>query len=221
MPYPPEHRERTRKKILRSARALFNRHGFAQVKIDDVMEHAGLTHGGFYSYFKSKSELYAEAISLALWRGDGVVDGVNVDFSAGDAARQVIVEYLSREHADDVDGSCPMVTLPADVARGGDPVVRAAFEKVFTSMASLFAETLSREGRPNPNRALAIASVCVGAMVVARAMANEKLANSIREAARVTALELGGWTERQPRRKRPRRSARGEAALKPRTRGVH
>ncbi len=207
MPYPPDHRARTRKNILRAARTLFNRHGFSQVKIDDVMRQAGLTHGGFYSYFENKSELYAEAVGLALsetpwsrW------DGVDVDFSSRDAARQVIVAYLSREHLDDVDGSCPMVTLPGDVARS-DRVVRGAFEKVFRSMADLFDETLRREGRPDPNRALTIASICVGAMVVARAMASEKLAKSIREAAIETALELGGWKVPPTRRKQRQRSS--------------
>src|SRR5260370_40890701 len=69
MPYPPEHHARTRKNILRAARTLFNRHGFSQVKIADVMKQAGLTHGGFYSYFENKSELYAEAIGLVLRAG--------------------------------------------------------------------------------------------------------------------------------------------------------
>lgn len=205
MAYPPEHRDRTRKNILRAARTLFNRHGFSQVKIDDVMEHAGLTRGGFYSYFESKSELYAEAVRLVLaetpwsrW------DGVDVDFSASDAGRQVILAYLSREHEEDVDGSCPMVTLPGDVARS-DRVVREAFEEVFTSMADLFDESLKREGRPDRRRALAMASICVGGMVVARAMASEELAKSIREAAIETALALGGWSDQPVPRKRGKR----------------
>jgi AcrR family transcriptional regulator len=204
MPYPPEHREQTRRRILRSARELFNRHGFTQVKIDDVMKHAGLTRGGFYSYFDKKSDLYAEAVGLALaetpwsrW------DGVDVDFDARDAAEQLIVAYLSRQHADDVDGSCPMVTVPGDVARS-DRIVRAAFEKVFTSMAGLFEETLRHDRRPNKTRALAIASLCVGAMVVARSVQSDKLATSIREAAKATALALGGW-EAKPRGKAGRR----------------
>src|SRR5499425_870457 len=140
MPYPPEHRKETRARIIQSAQALFNRHGFTGVSIDEVMAHAGLTRGGFYSYFRTKSELYAEAVALALavtpwsrW------DGVSVDFTARDAARQVVDAYLSRQHLDDVEGSCPMVTLPGDVARSGTAVKRA-FEKVFTAMAGVFEE---------------------------------------------------------------------------------
>src|SRR5260221_12490820 len=54
MPYRPEHRERTRMRIVRSAMILFNRHGFESVSIDDVMAHAGLTRGGFYPPFETK-----------------------------------------------------------------------------------------------------------------------------------------------------------------------
>jgi AcrR family transcriptional regulator len=195
MPYPPEHRRQTRARIIRSAQALFNRHGFTGVSIDKVMEHAGLTRGGFYSYFRMKSELYAEAVALALavtpwsrW------DGVSVDFGARDAARQVVDAYLSREHFGDVEGSCPMVTLPGEVARSGK-AVRRAFENVFKSMAGLFEETLKREGRADRQRALGIATICVGGMVVARSVESAELADEIRAAARRTALQLGVWTK--------------------------
>jgi TetR/AcrR family transcriptional repressor of nem operon len=62
MPYPAGHRERMRKKIVESARRLFNRRGFENVSVDSIMAHAGLTRGGFYSYFDSKSDLYAEVL---------------------------------------------------------------------------------------------------------------------------------------------------------------
>src|SRR5450755_2366411 len=60
MPYPAGHRQATKKKIIDSARRLFNRHGFESVSITQIMAGAKLTHGGFYSYFKGKSDLYAE-----------------------------------------------------------------------------------------------------------------------------------------------------------------
>ena len=218
LPYPPERRRQTRARIIRSAQALFNRHGFTDVSIDEVMKHAGLTRGGFYSYFRTKSELYAEAIALALavtpwsrW------DGVSVDFAARDAARQVVDAYLSREHFGDIEGSCPMVTLPGDVARSGKGV-RSAFENVFKSMAGLFEESLKREGRANRQSALAIAAICVGGMVVARAVESNELADEIRAAARRTALQLGAWKEgraipsRSPGYTRQRPSGRPRAS---------
>ena len=193
MPYPPEHRGETRSRIIQSAQELFNRHGFTGVSIDEVMKRAGLTRGGFYTYFRGKSDLYAEAVAHALsvtpwsrW------ETMHVDFAARDAATQVINAYLSREHFDDVDGSCPMVTLPGDVARSGQ-IVKRAFDRVFTAMAGVFVEALRREGRPDRQLALAIAGICVGAMVVSRSVDSPQLADAIRSAARRAALELGGW----------------------------
>src|ERR1700726_360862 len=63
MSNPPRYRDQVRQRIVQSAAQLFNRHGFSAVSIDDIMAGAGLTRGGFYSYFQSKSELYAEAIN--------------------------------------------------------------------------------------------------------------------------------------------------------------
>jgi AcrR family transcriptional regulator len=206
MPYRPEHRAQIRTRIVRSARTLFNRHGFNGVSIDDLMAHAGLTRGAFYNYFHTKSDLYAEAVALALaeppserWAG------LRVDFNAIDAARQIIRGYLSRQHFEDVDGSCPMVAVPSDVSRS-DPVVKRAFEQVFKAMVALFEEGLRREGTGDRKRALAIAGICVGGMVVARSIESIELGDALRDAAMSTALQLGGWSET-----RPRRSARGAA----------
>jgi AcrR family transcriptional regulator len=214
MPYPADHRDRTRTRIVRSARTLFNRHGFEKVTIDDIMALAGLTRGGFYTYFKTKSDLYAEAVSLALsetpwsrW------DGVSVDFAAADAAQQLIRTYLSNQHLEDVDASCPMVALPGDVARS-DPTVKRAFEGVFAAMVGLFQESLSGNRSANRKRALAIAGMCVGGMVVARSIDSPGLAKALRDAAMDAALDLGGWSA--PRRRTPVRRKRSSHASRSR-----
>ena len=51
--------------IVKHAAKLFLEHGSA-VGIGDVMDDAGLTHGGFYRHFKNKDELIVEAVSAAL-----------------------------------------------------------------------------------------------------------------------------------------------------------
>ena len=196
MPHRPEHRENTRTRIVHGARTLFNRRGFDGVSIDELMASAGLTRGAFYSYFRSKSELYADAVALSLaetaW---SQWDGISVDFSAADAARQVVRAYLSRQHFDDVDASCPMVALPSDVARS-DRRVRKAFEDVFKAMVDLFDESLRRDGLRDRGRALAIAGMCVGGMVVARALDDLGLADALRESTEKIALQIAGWSLR-------------------------
>jgi AcrR family transcriptional regulator len=56
MPLPPNQKADSRMRILKSARYLFNRKGFAPVTIDEIMAEAGLTRGGFYKHFNTKEE---------------------------------------------------------------------------------------------------------------------------------------------------------------------
>ena len=90
MPYPAGHREEVKQKIIASARRLFNRGGFEGVSITEIMRGADLTHGGFYSYFHSKGDLYAEVMNCFFtdpnWKS--CWEGVRVDLSATDVAHK-------------------------------------------------------------------------------------------------------------------------------------
>ena len=192
MPYTPEHKERTRRTIVQSARRLFNRHGFNGVSIDEIMADAGLTRGGFYNHFGTKDELYAEVVKQVLTcrEGDGAspARGTRPLSNGG----EFIAAYLSQAHFEDRDNGCPLMALPSDVARGGDPVKRA-YRQVLEYMLQHL-----QAGVPGTNareRALAVAALCIGGMAVARAIDDAKLAHEIREAARDTALALSGWTK--------------------------
>jgi AcrR family transcriptional regulator len=55
MAYPAGHRDEVKGKIVQSARRLFNRHGFDNVSVDQIMAGTGLTRGGFYSYFEARA----------------------------------------------------------------------------------------------------------------------------------------------------------------------
>ncbi|HEY2466318.1 MAG TPA: helix-turn-helix domain-containing protein [Terracidiphilus sp.] len=182
-----------------SARRLFNRHGFERVTIDQIMENAGLTRGGFYSYFNSKSALYTEVLGCFFTDPDwkNCWDGVDVDLASGDVGPQIVRAYLSRQHFDDVENSCPMVALPTDVARA-DPKARRAFEIVFAAMVNVLDRSLRARGRNRRATAQAIAALCVGGMVMARAFEARASADALRDACMQTALELGGWNEHKP-----------------------
>jgi TetR/AcrR family transcriptional regulator, transcriptional repressor for nem operon len=195
MPYPPEHKNETRERILQCARRLFNRKGFSEVTIDEIMTAAGLTRGGFYTHFQTKEDLYAEAITQFL-RNDPPEAWRALDFSQapqGTAlARMIVNAYLSREHFDDRDGSCPMVGLPSDVARGGK-VVRAAFRQVVDMMVEVFSANLAPGAEPTRERALALVALCIGGMVLARAVDDDGFSDELREAARRHTLAHSGW----------------------------
>jgi AcrR family transcriptional regulator len=180
---------------------LFNRHGFDNVSVDQIMAGAGLTRGGFYSYFESKSDLYTEVLGCFFtdpeWKS--CWEGVEVDLAAQDVGPQVVRAYLSRQHYEDVENSCPMVALPGDVTRCGKEPKRA-FETVFQAMVSVLERSVEKAGVGSGRRrhtvAQATAALCVGGMVVARAMDNRALADEVRGACMAVAFELGGWKSR-------------------------
>jgi AcrR family transcriptional regulator len=194
MAYPEGHREEVRGKIVDSARRLFNRHGFDGVSVDEIMAGAGLTRGGFYSYFESKSDLYAEVLGCFFtnpeWKN--CWEGVEVDLASKNAGSQVVRAYLSRQHFENVENSCPMVALPSDVTRAGEGA-KIAFETIFKAMVSVLERGMAKDAAERHAVAQAIAAICVGGMVVARAMDDRTMADELRDACMSVALELGGW----------------------------
>src|SRR5271156_1406426 len=198
MPYPAGHHNSVKVEIVGSARRLFNVHGFENVSISQIMAGAGLTHGGFYSYFRSKSDLYAEALGCFLtdpeWKSRW--EGVEVDLSSSDAGAQVVRAYLSRQHFEDAENSCPMVALPSDVARSGESA-KSAFETVFKAMVSVLERSLSPNSLRRHTTAQSIAALSIGGMIVARTMVDRALADELRAACMAIALDLGGWNQEE------------------------
>jgi AcrR family transcriptional regulator len=194
MPYPAGHRERVRKTVVQSARRLFNRRGFENVSIDQIMAGAGLSRGVFYSYFKSKSDLYAEVLACFFtdpsW--NNTWKGVEIDLHGARVGPQVVRAYLSAQHFENIDDSCPMVALPSDVARA-KPTAKRAFETVFSAMVAFLEGDVQSRSYDLATVARAIAALCVGGMVVARAMEDRRSADALRKACMAVALKLGGW----------------------------
>jgi TetR/AcrR family transcriptional repressor of nem operon len=194
MPYSAEHKQSTRQRILASAARLFNRKGFSEVTIAEIMTAAGLTHGGFYRHFKSKDELYSEVIAQFLCRPPEPWQTKPAERCAlgQPFARYVVDAYLSREHLADVDGSCPLIGLPSDAARGNH-AVKAAYRQVAESMIRLFEANLS--GPKAREQALVFVSLCVGGMVLARGIDDDALGSELRESAQQHILATTGWQD--------------------------
>jgi TetR/AcrR family transcriptional regulator, transcriptional repressor for nem operon len=212
MPYPAGHRLETKKKIIDSARRLFNRHGFESVSIGQIMAGARLTHGGFYSYFNSKSDLYAEVLNCFFtdpeWKN--CWEGVHVDLSSTDVGAQVVGAYLSRQHYEDVENSCPMVALPTDVARSG-VAARRAFETVFRAMVSVLERSLQNKNGSCRTTAQVIAALSIGGMVVARTLVDRSHADELRNSCLTIALQLGGWKSTEKNIKHDRKAKEEKA----------
>lgn len=185
MPYPKDHKTRSRARIVEAARALFNTHGFDRVSIDMVMRQAGLTRGAFYAHFESKEALFAAAVdSFLMGRGKQWRDWAGIDPTdlCPEMALRMVDAYLSPEHLTDTPGQCPMIALSTDVARAGAEV-RAAYEKLLAAMVWLFTENNSVATADRREKALAMAAMCVGGMILARTIPGSAIAEEVREAA--------------------------------------
>ena len=192
MPYTADHKSKTHAKIVEAARTLFNRYGFESVTIEMIMKAAGLTRGGFYNHFESKERLYSEAVSSFLmgrgaeWREAA---GVDPERPGVIMARRMIASYLSSEHLGDLEGQCPMIALSSDVARSS-PEVQSSYEALLRSMVGLFEGSLQRRRRRTREKALSLAALCVGGMILARTLPSSELASEVRAAAQAAALRI-------------------------------
>jgi len=191
MPYSAEHKSQTRARIVECARRLFNRFGFEQVTIDQIMADAGLTRGGFYNHFASKDELYAAAVASFASCNPFVVRQLarkRAIENPAALARRLVDLYLSDEVLENSDLQCPLYALPGDVARAG-LLPQSAYTELIRGMAHVYRAALN-PARDAERRAQAIVSLCVGGMVLARTTNDAALRKSLRAAAHQQALAL-------------------------------
>src|SRR5947208_15962897 len=94
MRYSAEHKARIHEKILSVAARSFRERGGDTSGIGTVMKKVGLKKGGFYRHFKSKDDLFVEAVARALDEtGRGMVE-VADSAPEGQAFRPYIERYL-------------------------------------------------------------------------------------------------------------------------------
>ena len=186
--------EHNRERVLEVASTLFRERGFDGIGVAELMKQAGLTHGGFYGQFASKDELMGEALdrafddALAHWRSIAVEAEQH---HAGSALRVVSKVYLSPEHCEQLGTGCVMAALATDAVRQSASVrqrMTQGVQKFTHAMSKLFpskAPEIQRE------KALAMTASLVGALMLARAVDDPKLAEEILQATRKVVLQMG------------------------------
>src|SRR5215813_8004129 len=117
MRYSLEHKAENHEKILSVAARSFREQGGDSSGIGAVMKRVGLTKGGFYRHFKSKDDLFVEAVGRALDEtGRGMVE-VAKSAPEGQALRAIIERYLSVGHANSPGSGCVRAALGPELAR--------------------------------------------------------------------------------------------------------
>ena len=168
MPHRKGRKEATRQRILQAAARLFATRGFAGTSIAAVMNECDLTSGGFYAHFKSKAQLYKEAIC-------GVCATPALSITTDDR----VEPGESNRLIDKLD----FAFLATDV-NSAAPEVRQAY--------ALALESLQRQlDRNNPygstgdySTALAAAAVLIGARAVHASVDDQAIQRSMADACR-------------------------------------
>jgi TetR/AcrR family transcriptional regulator, transcriptional repressor for nem operon len=189
MRYAPDHKEKTRARIIEAAGKVFRRQGYHATGVDKVMEEAGLTAGGFYAHFDSKEALLVEALAQA---GDEMGprrEGGLEDLSGRDWIEAFLARYLDVSHRRRLEDGCPLVALVSEVSRADEPV-KECFEALVRDLGDKL-NSHARECRADgvEDRVLAALAMCVGGLSLARSVRDDALAGRIlascREQARV------------------------------------
>ncbi len=168
-----------RRQILSAAARLFRENGIAATGVDEIAERAGLTHGSVYSQFGSKDAvaaaaiLFASAGSLRRW-------GRAAERAPGKPAlREIVKGYLSRDHRDAPGHGCVLAALGPDAGRG-PRATRNAFTRALRGAVDFIAGLMpDRVASKREERALALFSQMVGALILARAVDDEALSDRI------------------------------------------
>lgn len=173
-----------RERVVAVAAALFRQHGLDGIGVADLMQQAGLTHGGFYKNFDSKDDLAAEACSRALVRSaerwTALADGVDRPLDA------LVARYLSAAHRDDPGGGCLYASLAPDAARRDGRLRRVFTDGLRPLVESLARMVPGRSAARKRERALATMAGLVGAVVLARVVDDPEFSDEILAAAAKT-----------------------------------
>ena len=117
MRYSLEHKAQNHENILSVAARSFREHGGDSSGIGTVMKKVGLTKGGFYRHFKSKDDLFVEAVTRAFDEmGRGMLE-IARSAPDGQALRAMIERYLSTAHANSPGAGCVFSALGPELAR--------------------------------------------------------------------------------------------------------
>jgi len=184
-----EQANRNREHVIDVASRLFREHGFDGIGLKDLMKSAGLTQGAFYKQFASKEDLVAQASRRAL--GGSTERWVDAaEKNPDDPLDAAIAFYLSEDHQEARMDGCPIVALGADAARQS-PDVKASFEAGVKAHLDVLGQMISAASEAErEEKSIAILSLMVGALTLARVVNDPEMAKSFLDAAAKKVREI-------------------------------
>lgn len=170
--YSSKHKGETRERILRAADRVMKARGVEAASVDAVMREAGLTVGGFYAHFPSKDALAQETVLAGLEASvDRLLSSLAAVPDGAPWVRALIRAYLAQAEDPALEHACPLTLFLPDVARADRELKNAFAQRTGALLARIAEHFPDVPGMTRREAALAVYASCVGAVVLARAVA--------------------------------------------------
>src|SRR5947207_8447586 len=180
---PSSRKDVTHERIVEVAARAIRRSGYGGTGVADIMNEAGLTHGGFYAHFASREAMLAEAADRAGAEGVAALARVADATPPKQALPALLSAYLSKAHVEGVETGCAVAALGSEMPRQTPEVRRVATRRI-KEMIDLVARQSADWGQPGAHEhALVTVATAVGALLLARAVDDPRLSDAVREAA--------------------------------------
>ena len=189
MPYTKEHKDKTRKKILRSAFQLFSAKGFDGVTVNELMENCGLTRGAFYAHFSGKSALYNESLKFAA-SSSMLSELKPSDVSDKLWLGQLLDGYLSLNHVNGIR-PCPLAFLTTDIVTQ-DKETRETYTKVYDGMNQTIMSYTKSFSSCHQNEILSVTAMIIGAVAISRTLKDQTTVSKLLKSCRLEAGKILG-----------------------------
>lgn len=206
MPYPKDHKAKSRDRILNAAVDLFSRYGFDKVSIGQIMKSAKMTHGAFYAHFESKEALYRASFleTLKNSRAARLVKGpLSIKHLTS-----LVTSYWNLRALANKNQPGPETVLFNEIGNKNSNVKRL-FEESYDNLKKIIETRIAALARLKrlpieadrdiiADKSRAILASLVGAVSVAKNLSREEERHLILESTQKQILNMLGFRESEP-----------------------
>jgi TetR/AcrR family transcriptional repressor of nem operon len=184
MRYSDTHKAETHANLVKLAGQALREKGPDKLAVAELMQAAGLTHGGFYAHFKSKDALLAEVLEAIFADSAEKLQRMAEGLPPRQALARFVYSYVSPAHRDGVATGCPIVALNSDLPRQPKKI-RAVFDAGVRTLAGHLARRMEAAGVEGGEvLAASVLAAMAGAVAVSRTVSDRRLSDELLAAAR-------------------------------------
>ncbi|UTY60874.1 TetR/AcrR family transcriptional regulator [Massilia sp. erpn] len=176
--YTQAHKEESRARIVAAAGRGFRSHGYGGIGVDGLAREAGVTHGGFYGHFDSKSEAFKAAVVAGMQELRAGVEMVRAEQGTSWVGAFAAF-YMGPKRTCTLAEACTLPSLSAEIERS-DPAIRLAYQtELQLVMQTVAAGLPAGTDAERSAQAWVLLSLLAGGVTLARAVPDPAMAEQI------------------------------------------